>query len=64
MERRSSYGRDDFKKDRCGITYHIKGTASCSIDDFKTVIWWIEIVSAVALIVRVLLSLVGIAAHD
>lgn len=40
MERRNCYGRNDFKKDRRGITYHIEGTASCSIDDFKTVIWW------------------------
>ena len=48
MERRKCYGRNDFKKDRRGITYHIEGTASCSIDDFETVIWWIEVVPAVA----------------
>lgn len=48
MERRNCYGRNDFKKDRRGITYHIEGTASCSIDNFETVIWWLEVVPAVA----------------
>ena len=48
MERRNCYGRNDFKKDRRGITYHIEGVASCSIDNFETVIWWLEVVPAVA----------------
>lgn len=48
MERRKCDGRNDFKKDRRGITYHIEGTASCGIDDFETVIWWIEVVPVVA----------------
>jgi hypothetical protein len=48
MERRNCYGRNDFKKDRRGITYHIEGTASCRIDNFETVIWWLEVVPAVA----------------
>ena len=46
-ERRKSNGRNDFKKDRRGIAYHIEGNASCIIDDFETVIWWIEVVPAV-----------------
>lgn len=48
MERRKCDGRNDFKKDRRGINYHIKGTASGSIDNIETVIWWIEVVLAVA----------------
>jgi len=48
MERRNCYGRNDFKKNRRGITYHIEGTASCRIDNFETVIWGIEVVPAVA----------------
>lgn len=48
MERRNCYGRNDFKKDRRGITYHIEETASCRIDNFETVIWGIEVVPAVA----------------
>lgn len=47
-ERRNCYGRNDFKKDRSGITYHIEGNASCRIDNFETVIWWLEVVPAVA----------------
>ena len=62
-ERRNCYGRNDFKKDRSGITYHIEGTASCRIDNFETVIWKLFLL-LLALVVRVLLSLVGIAAHD
>ena len=48
IERRNCYGRNDFKKNRRGITYHIKGTASCRIDNFETAIWWLEVVPAVA----------------
>ena len=47
-ERRYCYGRNDFKKGRRGITYHIEGTASCSVNHIETVIWWIEVVPAVA----------------
>lgn len=35
-ERRKSYGRNDFEKDRCGIAYHIERTASFGIDDIET----------------------------
>lgn len=39
-ERRNCYGRNDFKKDRRDIAYHIEGTATSSIDGFETVIRW------------------------
>lgn len=44
--RRKSYGRNNFKKDRRGITYHIEMAASCGIDDIETVMYRAEIVSA------------------
>ncbi len=47
-ERRKSYGRNDFKKDRRGIAYHIEMAASCGIDDIETVMHRTEIVSAAA----------------
>ena len=46
VERRKTYGRNDFEKDRRGITYHIEGAASCSIDDIETVVYGTEIVPA------------------
>lgn len=46
--RRKPYGRNDFEKDRHGITYHNKGAASCSIDDIEAVLYGTEIVSAPA----------------
>lgn len=45
-ERRDCHGRNDFKKDRRGIAYHIERTAPCSTDDVETVIWRTEIISA------------------
>ena len=61
-ERRNCYGRNDFKKDRRGITYHIEGTALCSV---KLLFGGLKLfLLLLALVVRVLLSLVGIAAHD
>lgn len=47
-ERRKSYGRNDFEKDRRGITYHIERAASCGIDDIETVMHRAEIVPALA----------------
>ena len=46
-ERRDCYGRDDFKKDRRGIAYHIERTALCGVDDIETVMHRAEIVPAV-----------------
>lgn len=51
-ERRKSYGRNDFQKDRRGIAYHIERAASCGIDDSKTVMHRAEIVPAPACICR------------
>lgn len=37
VERRNIYGRNDFEKDRRGITYHIERAASCGAYDIETV---------------------------
>lgn len=48
VERRTIYGRNDFEKDRRGITYHTERATSCGTYDIETVVQGIKVVSAPA----------------
>ena len=43
VERRTIYGRNDFEKDRRGITYHTERAASCGAYDIETVVHGIKV---------------------
>ena len=58
VERRTIYGRNDFEKDRRGITYHTERAASCGTYDIETVVHGIKVVSAPAYPWSVCLSVI------
>ena len=64
-ERRNGYGRNDFKKDRGGFAYHMEGTAHAALLILKLLFGGIRLFLLLfTLIARIVLSFIGITAHD
>ena len=64
-ERRKANGRNDFEENRDCIAYHIKGVLHAALMILKLLCVGLKLFLLLfAVIVRVVLSLIGIAARD